>query len=166
MVEDVSDMIWELFSTPVAMVTSFHDGKPNMMAASWTYNTSLKPMHITVFVDPLRYSHDLIEKSGEFGVNIASDQQADAVHYVGDCSGREIDKFQSKLLKTYKAKEIRAPMIKDCLGNAECRVIAKNKIGDHTAFVGEVLDITYDETKSPLIVYRDKYFKLGELIKK
>jgi flavin reductase (DIM6/NTAB) family NADH-FMN oxidoreductase RutF len=42
---------------------------------------------------------------------------------IGTCSGADTDKFARFRLTTERAKLVKAPLIKECLANVECKVI-------------------------------------------
>ena len=49
--------------------------------------------------------------------------------------------------------------------NAECKLIKQeDQLGDHIMFVGEVIQISADENKRPLVYHNGRYWKLGETI--
>ena len=65
----------------------------------------------------------------------------------------------------YKAKKINALMVKDASLNAECKLIKAIELGDHMAFVGEVIELS--TTNKPSILYHEgKYHKVGEPVQK
>jgi flavin reductase (DIM6/NTAB) family NADH-FMN oxidoreductase RutF len=122
---------------------------------------SYDPMLVAIFIhDSPTYWN--IEYRREFGVNVASDDQAELVNIAGGYSGTEIDKLAIPgTFQTYPAKDIDVPMIKGCSLNAECKAISTQKIGDHIMVVGKVLDARFDEDKFPLIYTRGNYRKMS-----
>ena len=136
------------------------------MSAEWTYHVSYDPFLIAVFVDPGEASLDIIAETKEFGVNMWSEGQAAQSSVAGNHSMKEVDKLPNSLFKTYKAKYIKAPMIEGCVLNAECRLVASYKVGDHTMFVGQVIAARYDANKRPLLLRgASGYHELGERIR-
>lgn len=151
------------FTTGVGLITSTGRHGQNVMAAEWTLHISYEPMLIAVFVHEGEATYDNIMETKQFGVNMSTDEQASLVNIAGGYTRREIDKLSVRdLFKTYPARYIRAPMIKGCIINAECRMVRHYKIGDHVAFIGEVIDAKFDKTKSPLIYHRGIYRKVGK----
>ena len=159
---EMMDNVHRYFATTVGLITtkgSKHG--QNVMAAEWTMHIAYEPMLIAVFVheSPTYWN---IEETRVFGVNIASDDQAELVNIAGGYSGTEIDKLSIPgTFATYKARHIDIPMIKGCALSAECKVIATQKIGDHIMVVGEAVSAKFDETKFPLIYTRGNYRKLS-----
>jgi flavin reductase (DIM6/NTAB) family NADH-FMN oxidoreductase RutF len=142
------------FTTGVSLVTTRGRGGDNVMAAEWTFHVSYNPFLISVHIRPGKATHTAIEESQEFGVNLVSEDQVNAMSLAGHFSGHEVDKFSSDLFDTYPAEKIGAPMIRGALLNAECRVVQQIPMGDHTAFVGEVIAFSVDGSKGPVILHK------------
>jgi flavin reductase (DIM6/NTAB) family NADH-FMN oxidoreductase RutF len=160
--QDIMDNVHRYFATTVALITTKGSKYgQNVMAAEWTMQISYEPMLIAVFVheSPTYWN---IEENRVFGVNIASEQQAELVNIAGGYSGTEIDKLAILgAFETYRAKHIDVPMIKGCALNAECKVIITEKMGDHIMVVGEAVSAKFDDGKFPLVYTRGNYRKLS-----
>jgi len=152
------------FATPVALITTNGSLGVNVMAAEWTFQISYKPFLIAIFINPEHATYHQLVESKEFGLNLCSQDQAALAALAGEFTHCEVDKLTSELFEIYPAKHIKAPLIKGCRINAECRVIDQQAWGDHTAFVGEVLAATYDEGKLPRFYHRRQYFQMGPQI--
>ena len=125
-----------------------------------------------------RYSHDIIEKSKEFVINLTTKQLAFATDWCGVKSGDKVDKFKEMHLTKEKAKFVKCPLIKESPVSIECRVKEIKELGTHDMFIAEVLSIDADEqyidkkgafdiTKCDLISYANgKYFLLGKQVGK
>ncbi|MCJ2520470.1 MAG: flavin reductase [Candidatus Thermoplasmatota archaeon] len=142
------------FTTGVAFITTHGRRGPNVMAAEWTFNVSYDPFLISVHLGPSKATHAAILETREFGVNMVSEDQITAMGFAGHFSKHNVDKLSSDLFETYPAKRIRAPMIRGCLLNAECRLIQQITMGDHTSLVGEVVEFSIDSSKSPVILHK------------
>ena len=136
-----------LMPRPVVLVTTVgRDGRPNIMSAAWITPVSSAPPLIAMSIGPDRYSHSLIEENGEFVVNIPSRGLVKEVEYCGRVSGKNLDKFKAAKLTAEPAKRVKAPIIKECIGHLECRIVNSIAAGDHTVFIGEVLAAYADES--------------------
>ncbi|MEW5841572.1 flavin reductase family protein [Nitrososphaera sp.] len=154
------------FATTVGLITTTKDRRPsgsgdkgNVMACEWTMQVSYDPMLIAIFIhdSPTLWN---IQKTGFFGVNIASDSQAELVNIAGGYSGTEIDKLAvPRTFETFYGKHV--PLVKGCALCAECKVKLVQEVGDHVMVVGEATSASFDETKSPLIYTRGNYRRLG-----
>ncbi len=154
----------KFFMTGVSLVTSYGPHGKNVMAAEWTMQISYKPMLISVFIHDGSSTLDNIKNTKEFGVNMASDEQATLVSIAGGYSRKEIDKLA--LDDSFQVPDSRSslPMISSCVINAKCKLVSIKKIGDHNMVIGKVISIKYDETKKPLAYHRNRYFKIGHMI--
>lgn len=68
------------FITNVGLITSDGPNRPNIMAAEWTHHISYKPGLIAVCVGSGTATLENIQKTKEFGVNLASVNQSELVH--------------------------------------------------------------------------------------
>jgi flavin reductase (DIM6/NTAB) family NADH-FMN oxidoreductase RutF len=106
------------------LVTTDTDGKPNVMTIGWGTIGSIwaRPIFV-VLVRPSRYSHGLMEQVGDFTVNVLPMELAAAASLCGTVSGREHDKFQEAHLTPIPSREVRSPIIKECVVHYECRTV-------------------------------------------
>ena len=63
----------------------------------------------------------------------------------GTKSGRECDKFAIYKFTKLLAQFVRAPLIGECIANIECKVVDEVEVGDHTFFVGEIVNVSYGD---------------------
>ncbi len=152
--------------TSVALITSMGRRSANVMSAEWTFQVSYRPMRLIVLVHPGDMTHENILESREFGANFLSDEQAALANLAGYYTGREVNKLSSELFQTYPGKKIQAPMISGCVLNAECRLVQVLETGDHTMFLGNVLEVEFDESKNPLLYSRRRYWQRGLQLEK
>lgn len=125
---------------PAVLLTCCDEqGKPNIITIAWLTPLSHDPPLLGVSIAPSRYSHSLIDQTGEFVVNVVSRQLEQAVILCGAQSGAQVDKFQAAGLTALPAHHVRPPLIGGALAHLECRVVNQLHTGDHTFFVGQVL---------------------------
>jgi len=115
------------------------DGNPNAIALGWVMNTSIDPPMLAISVGLTRYSHELIERSGEFVVVFPSEAMTDATLVVGTKSGRDGDKMKEAGVRLVAAKVVGAPLVDDACACFECKVRGTLLTGVHTIFAGEVV---------------------------
>ena len=107
---------------PVVFVTT-HDGKKNnIMTISWTMVVDFTPM-FAITTGPWNYSFAALRKTKECVISIPTVDLLDKVVGVGTCSGADTDKFEKFGLTPVKGKQVRSPLIRECLANIECNVI-------------------------------------------
>ncbi|WP_290901074.1 flavin reductase family protein [Ferroglobus sp.] len=129
-----------LHPRPVVLVCSSYEGKTSFMACSWVTPVNDEPAMLAAAIWEENFTHELIEKSNEFTVNVPSVDIAEKVWLAGKKSGRSVDKAKLTGLKLGKAKKVSAPIIEDCVANLECVVKDKAKAGDHTVFIAEIVE--------------------------
>jgi flavin reductase (DIM6/NTAB) family NADH-FMN oxidoreductase RutF len=115
------------------LVTQGADGKPNVMTIGWGTMGSIwgRPVFI-VLVRPSRHTYTRLEQVGEFTVNVPPRELAAAVSHCGTVSGREHDKFQEMHLTPIPSREVRPPIIKECVVHYECRTLHRNDLAPDT----------------------------------
>ena len=145
----------------VVMLSVSAKGERDAMTATAMFVSENPPLFI-VSVAKHILSHDLIEKAGEFVLNVASRNQLNLVRKVGSVHGGEVDKFKEFSIPTAKAGTVKSPLIKGSFANIECRVITSFSAGKYTLYLSEVLHHRVDDTQVPLAWYGDKYFALRE----
>jgi flavin reductase (DIM6/NTAB) family NADH-FMN oxidoreductase RutF len=119
--------------------------KPNIITLAWAMPTSINPPMVAISIASRRHSHALIEKSKEFVVNIPTIDMLDETEFCGTASGRNHDKFRETGLTPLRANKVKAPLIKECVASLECRLQTRCTSGDHTIFVGEIVDARVDK---------------------
>lgn len=131
---------------PVALVTLKYRDRVNVLAVGWVSVLSQTPPRLGIAIHPSRTSHDLLRRSGQFGLSIPGRALAEAVARVGQLSGASgIDKFQAAGLTWAEPKLIEAPLVQEALAWLECAIVDTVEMGDHTLFVGEVLAARAEE---------------------
>ncbi len=132
--------------TPVIMATCIDSkGKANIITIGMYMPISFEPPLVCIGISPKRYSHDLIVNSREFVVNVPSIDLEKEMHFCGTKSGRDLDKFSETGLTPIPGKKVKSPLIEECFGHLECRVIQSYECGDHTIFIGKVLIASINE---------------------
>jgi flavin reductase (DIM6/NTAB) family NADH-FMN oxidoreductase RutF len=106
---------------PVVLVTTFDGEKHNVMTISWTMVLDFTPL-FAITTGAWNHSYAALRKSRECVIAIPTVDLIDEVVGVGTCSGASSDKFIKFGLTPVKARRVRAPLIKECLANIECRV--------------------------------------------
>lgn len=147
-----------------ALVTTKADDQVNTMTIGWgMLGVEWKKPLFTVFVRQSRHTKTLLDKSGEFTINIPLKgmDRKQALGICGSKSGRDMDKIKALGLHLEEPESISVPGIKEFPLTLECRVVYKqdqdlsaleeekrlryykpgtHDDGDfHTAYYGEIL---------------------------
>lgn len=168
-----------LYPLPAVMVSVGNEnGKDNIITIAWAGTVCTNPPMVAISVRPERYSYELIEKTGEFVINLTTEKLAYATDYCGVRSGRDVDKFKEMNLTREKADFVKAPMIGESPVSIECRVCKIEKLGSHHMFLADVLAVHADEQyldknlkfdlnlSHPLVYSHGEYYSMGKKIGK
>ena len=85
------------------------------------------PPMLTISVRPERHSYQMIKETGEFVVNLTTEELAFATDYCGVKSGRDTDKFQELGLTVETPEVISVPGIRQLPLTLECKVLYKQQ---------------------------------------
>lgn len=135
-----------IYPLPAVLVTCRDkDGQDNVFTVAWTGTVCTNPPMAYISVRPSRHSYHMIKETGEFVINLTTEDLAFATDYCGVTSGRDVDKFSKCNLHKEEADEINVPMIVESPVNIECRVKEVHEYGSHHMFVADVLCVHADE---------------------
>lgn len=117
----------------------------NGMIASWVTQVSYDPPLIMAAVHPNRYSHDMIVKTKAFGLHLIDRSQKDLLKRFKGPDPKE--KFAGM---DWKPGKTGVPILTDCLAWFELEVKEQHQPGNHTLFIGKVLDAGVHSEGNPL----------------
>lgn len=166
-----------LFPCPVVLVTCVDSkGKPNIITLAWVGTVCSNPPMLGLGIRPHRYSYGLIERSGEFVVNIPTKEILKETDFCGTVSGKDVDKFSQTGLTPEPAEKVKPPLIKECPVNIECVVKKKIPLGVHHLVLGEIVHVHVDQEilnekgridfnrASPFVYNQGEYWSLNRKI--
>jgi flavin reductase (DIM6/NTAB) family NADH-FMN oxidoreductase RutF len=107
---------------PVVLVTTNDGRKDNVMTITWTMVMDFSAS-FAITTGPWNYSYEALRRTKECVIAIPTVDLIDTAVGIGTCSGTDTDKFEKFGLTRVKAKQVKAPLIKECLANIECRVV-------------------------------------------
>ena len=142
------------FTYGIYVLTTFYDDEINGMIASWVSQVSYDPPLIMAAIHPHRYSHRLIEQSGAFALHVVAQSQGEHLsRFKGDDPRRKFDGLSWEKGKTG------SPILKDCIAFADCTVKASYTPGNHTLYIGEILEADCLSDDKPFITgdYKGQY---------
>jgi flavin reductase (DIM6/NTAB) family NADH-FMN oxidoreductase RutF len=124
---------------PIVLVSSLYKGETNIMTMGWHTVLEFSPSLIGCMITSSNHSFELIRKSKECVINIPTVDLVDKVVGIGNCTGGEIDKFEKFELTAEPAAKVKAPLIKECYANFECRLVDTQLIEKYNFFIFEVV---------------------------
>lgn len=159
---------------PPVLVSCGTMEQPNVLTVGWTGITNTKPPKTYISLRPSRYSYEVIKKSGEFIINLATKDLVKATDFCGVKSGKDFDKFKIMGLKAENASQLNVPMIKQSPLSLECSVTDIISMGSHDMFLANIIAVNVEEKfidkegklhldQSGLIAYaHGNYYELGK----
>ena len=135
-----------LYPLPVVMVSAADkEGRDDIITVAWTGTVCTNPPMVSISIRPERYSYHMIRETGEFVINLTTEELAFATDYCGVKSGRDVDKFKETGLTREKAEKVKAPMIAEAPVSIECKVKQIRELGSHHMFIAQVAAVHADE---------------------
>ena len=121
------------------------EGHANLMTAAWTGTICSDPPMVYVSIRKERYSHAMIQETGEYVINLTTEDLAWATDFCGVRSGRHLDKFKEMQLTPVFGELEYAPMVEESPVSIECKVTQVMELGTHDMFMAEVVAVHVDE---------------------
>ena len=180
----MAKQIWKpgnmIYPLPAVMVSiTDGEGNDNIITVAWTGTVCTNPAMAYISVRPSRYSYDMIRKTGEFVINLTTENMARATDWCGIRSGKDYNKFAESELTPVPSEKIAAPYIEESPLCIECKVKEIVDLGSHDMFISEVVNVIADEQfinpengafdleKARLLVYsHGHYYGIGKEIGK
>ena len=164
---------------PAVMVSvADKEGNKNIITIAWAGTICTNPPMVSISVRPERHSYHMIEETGEFVINLTTEELVKACDYCGVTSGREVDKFKEMQLTPFTVENCNAPAIKESPVNIACKVVEKKELGCHHMFIAEVVSVAVEDeymnetgkfliNELGLVMYsHGEYFAMGEKLGK
>jgi flavin reductase (DIM6/NTAB) family NADH-FMN oxidoreductase RutF len=151
--------------------------KPNLITIAWVGTICSEPPMLSISVRKERYSHSLIQESGEFVVNLVDENILKVTDLCGVKSGREMDKFSECHLTPIAADGMDcAPAVAESPVSLSCKVRQVLPLGTHDCFLAEIVAVSADKAlvdkdgrlrldKAKLVSYcHGDYMSLGKML--
>lgn len=132
---------------PVVLLTTSAGGHANVMTMSWHMMMDFVPPLVSCVVSGNGHSFTALRASGDCVIAIPGVELAETVVKVGNCSGRDTDKFKTFGLTPLPARMVGAPLVAECFANLECRVVDDCLVERYNAFILEVVHGWIDPTR-------------------
>lgn len=140
---------------PTVLVSASHAGVDNVMAAAWACALDFDPPKVTVVLDKIARTRQLVEGSGWFVIQVPTAAQAVLTHEVGTRSlFDQPDKLASIGVGLTHVEGYAAPLVQGCSAWLMCRVIDEpHNQNTYDLFIGEVVAAWADDR-----VFRDGHW--------
>ncbi|CUI17420.1 conserved hypothetical protein [Candidatus Protochlamydia naegleriophila] len=124
---------------PIVLVSSAWKDEINIMTMGWHMIMEFQPSLIGCYIWTANHSFNMIRKSKECVINIPTVDLANTVVRIGNCSGRDLNKFEEFKLTPLAGEKVSAPLIKECYANFECKLVDSSLINKYSLFILEVV---------------------------
>ncbi len=165
-----------LYPLPAVMVSCGTKSEDyNIITVSWTGTINTDPPMVSISIRKERHSFNIIKESGEFVINLTTEELVRAADWCGVKSGRDFDKFKEMKLTAVSASKIKTPLIAESPVNIECKVSQIIELGTHHMFLAEVVAVNVEERfldkqtnkfdlrqTNPIAYLHGSYYSLGE----
>ncbi len=141
------------FATGVTVLLTENAGEAHGMTANGFMSVSLDPKLVVISIGHKAKFLEKVSESRKYTVNILAEDQE---HYSRHFAGRPGEAVEFETLAGL-------PVLKGAIAQIACEVVSEHVEGDHTLFIGKVVDLRLED-KNPLLFFGGKYRQLTELI--
>jgi flavin reductase (DIM6/NTAB) family NADH-FMN oxidoreductase RutF len=152
---DTLRSVFGTFATGITVVTASGDTPMGMTANSFT-SVSLSPPLALVCVDRKAAIHDAILADGLFAVSVLSSGQEQVAKYFASHS-RPRGEQEFSAVDSVPGPCTGAPVLSGALAWVECRLTAVYDGGDHSIFLGSVLDLGHGTGSDALLFHGGRF---------
>lgn len=132
---------------PVVLLTTSRRGRPNVMTMSWHMMMEFTPPLVGCVVSGANHSFAALRAARQCVIAVPGVEMASNVVAIGNCSGRDCDKFAALGLTPVAAAQVAPPLIAECFANLECRVADTRLVNKYNLFVLEVVQAWIDPAR-------------------
>jgi len=118
------------------IITAQAEGRDNGQCANTCFQITSDPARLAIGINKKNFTHELIQKSGKFGVSVLNQTGQDYARRFGYKSGRDVDKFKG--LTAVHRGESGVLLLDDALVTMEATVLSQMDAGTHTLFLADV----------------------------
>lgn len=140
------------FATGVTVLLTENEGETHGMTANGFMSVSLDPKLVLISIGHKAKFLEKVSQSKKYTVNILAEDQE---HYSRHFAGKPGEAVEFETLAEL-------PVLKGAIAQIACEVVSEHVEGDHTLFIGKVVDLRLED-KNPLLFFSGKYRQLTEV---
>ncbi|MFJ8248004.1 flavin reductase family protein [Peribacillus asahii] len=140
------------FATGVTVLLTENEGETHGMTANGFMSVSLDPKLVLISIGHKAKFLEKVSQSKKYTVNILAEDQE---HYSRHFAGKPGEAVEFETLAEL-------PVLKGAIAQIACEVVSEHVEGDHTLFIGRVVDLRLED-KNPLLFFSGKYRQLTEM---
>ncbi|WP_406864105.1 flavin reductase family protein [Streptomyces sp. HUAS MG47] len=143
------------FVTGVTVITSGRDEEASGTTVNSFTSVSLDPPLVLFCLHSESRLRRVVEESRAYAVNfLAAEQEPLARAFAGRATA-------SMRNAAHRPSATGVPVLDDALAYLSCRLVDTSEVGDHTVFIGEVVDLGVPERgQQPLVFFRGEMSSL------
>lgn len=167
-----------IYPLPAVLVSSGATPEEyNLLTVAWTGTVCTNPPMCYISVRKERHSYDIIRRTGEFVINLTTEELARATDWCGVRSGRDVNKWEAMGLTPMANDHVAAPLVAESPLSICCRVREVVELGSHDMFIADVVGVEADdrfideqtgkfslERARPIVYSHGEYFSLGKML--
>jgi flavin reductase (DIM6/NTAB) family NADH-FMN oxidoreductase RutF len=113
------------------------DGQVSASTVNWVTQASFEPPLVAVGVKADSSAHQVIKASGAFALSVLGKGQQDQAFAFFKSVEREGDRIGGQ---PFRIGTTGSPILESAIAHLECSLVGSVEKGDHSVFVGEVVD--------------------------
>ena len=145
-------------TTGIYVLTVRSGARQHGMSSSWVTQVSGEPVLIMAAVDRQHATHSMIHDSQAFAINVVGHQSRQLEDYFYSAQSRHPDNLTPFALDTGTTG---TPLLQAALASLDCRLVSNHVAGDHTLFVGQVVEARVRTDQTCLTSHDLPYLYLG-----
>ncbi|ETX06378.1 flavin reductase family protein [Candidatus Entotheonella palauensis] len=145
-------------TTGIYVLTAGTGRHQHSMSSSWATQVSGEPVLVMAAVDQQHVTHNLVLESRAFALNIVGHHSKVLEDYFYSSRAKRPDNLSPFALETGLTG---TPLLQAALASLDCKLVSSHIAGDHTLFVGNVIDVRVRDTDRPLTSHDLPYIYLG-----
>ena len=119
------------------MTAEDKDGRISAATVNWVTQASFKPPLVAVGVKADSQIYDIVKTAGNFALNVLGKRQHGTAYAFFKPAERDGQKISGE---PFRAGITGAPVLENTPAFVECRLVTTVEEGDHSIFVGKVVD--------------------------
>jgi len=154
-------VLWKMPSGLYVLGSTDGAERRNGMTINWVTQVTFEPKLVAVSIEQTAFTHELVVAGGVFALNlIAQDDRAIVRKFTKpvdvDLVARTLNGFP------FHDGTTGAPVLDQAVAYVDCEVRHSLDLGDHTLFVGEVVDAAFQaDEETPVLAMSDTRMNYG-----
>lgn len=145
-------------------VLTVRDGeRRHGMSSSWVTQVSGDPVLVMAAVDRRHWSHEIVERTGRFALNVLGRSGKHLEDYFYSPASRRADNLDSVAWDDSPAG---LPFLRDAMLGLDCIVRTAHVAGDHSLFVASIEHTLRRAVDQPLTSQDLEYVYVGEVVRR